>query len=236
MRKANVLVIDGDKAIAQSVKTALQEAGHTVHSTAGDKALDATRDTRPDLILLDLTPYKGNGAEVLAQLRGESEYQTNVPIIVLVARDREEEATVASESGADDFLVKPFRTTELAARVHIALRKGQREEPNRAVALRAGPVFMHVGRREVFYRDDSGEMRPIDLTKREFNLLRALMARKNQMMTRKQLVLEAFGEHAQVEPGNLGAYIHRLREKVEPNPGIPRYIVTDRGLGFKIID
>ncbi len=235
-KQAHILVIDGDKSIAQAAATTLHGSSNKVTSTAGDKALETVRDVRPDLILLDLTPPKGNGAQILQQLRAEGEYQTGAPVIVLVARDLEEEALAAIETGADDFLVKPFRPGELAARAQLALRRGAREEGSRAVALRAGPIFVNADRREVFIRSATGEMRQVGLTKREFALLRALMAHKNQMMTRAQLVREGFGEHAQVEPGNLGAYIHRLREKVEPNPGIPRYIVTDRGQGFKIID
>ena len=130
-----------------------------------------------------------------------------------------------------------MRASELAARLEFAISRARHgQEPSRAKALRAGPIFLNADRRETYVRLDNGEIRPLHLTKREFALMHALMARKNTMMTRQQLVEEAFGENTKVNPNNLGAYIHRLREKVEPDPSHPRYILTDRGLGFKVVD
>ncbi len=235
--KTHVLVIDDDKQTGQGLVTQLEEAGFTtsmVNSTQG--ALDKLREARPDAIVLDMNPRNGD-TEFLRAIRSEGDYASSAPIIILAPKGGENEAVSAISTGADDFLVKPVRGAELAARLQVALLRNKHSEaPSRAVALRAGPIFLNADRREVYLRFDNGEIRPLSLTKREFGLLRALMQRKGQMMSRQQLVDEAFGEGAKVDPLNLGAYIHRLREKVEPNRANPRHIVTDRGLGFKIID
>ncbi|HEX8464241.1 MAG TPA: response regulator transcription factor, partial [Abditibacterium sp.] len=210
--KSHILVIEDDKQTGQSLVTQLQEAGYStsvVNST--QTALNKLREARPDAIVLGLNAQNGDD-EFLRTLRSEGDYATNAPIIVLAPKGGEGEAVAAISTGADDFLVKPIRSAELAARLQVALlRNKSSEAPSRAVALRAGPIFLNADRREVYLRFENGEIRPLSLTKREFALLRAMMSRKNQMMSRRQLVDEAFGEGAPVDPLNLGAYIHRLR-------------------------
>lgn len=237
MPTKHILVVGNDKTTCQGLANQLKEVGFDASlATNAQSALDKLREARPDAILLGLNG-EGVSDDFLRTLRTEGDYSTNAPVIVLAAKGSEDEAVAAIEVGADDFVVKPVRSAELAARLQVAmLRTTAREEPSRAVALRAGPVFLNADRKEAYMRLENGEIRPLNLTKREFALLRALMARKNSMMSRQQLVEEAFGDSAAVNPTNLGAYIHRLREKVEPAPGSPRYIVTDRGLGFKIVD
>ena len=233
--KAHVLVVENDKSTCQGLVTQLRDAGYDA-SPANDakSALEGIKNVCPDAIIMDVAISAIS--DVLTQLRGDSESATRAPVILLAARGSEGSAVAAMETGADDFLVKPTRASEVVARVQIALRRSAREEPARSVALRAGPIFLNTERHEVFARGSDGQHRPLKLTRREFALLRALMARKNQMMSRQQIVDEAFGDGAPIDPANLGAYIHRLREKVEPNPAEPRHIVTDRGLGFKIVD
>lgn len=235
--KTHILVINDDKQSGHGLATQLEEAGYSASVVTGTQsALDKLREARPDAILLDLTPRNGDD-EFLQTLRGQGDYASSAPVIVMASKGGESEAVSAISLGADDFLIKPVRASELMARLQIAMLKNtSRQAPSHAVALRAGPIFLNADRREVYLRFENGEIRPVSLTKREFGLLRALMARKNQMMSRRQLVDEAFGEGAPVDPLNLGAYIHRLREKVEPDPSAPRHIVTDRGLGFKIVD
>jgi len=236
MKTKYVLVVGKDTA-SQALAEQLKEVGFSSSLATGEQgALDQLRQARPDAILMHING-EGVGVELLRTLRGEGKYATSAPVIVLIGRGNEEEAVAAVEMGADDFLVKPIHSCELSARLHVALLKRKNAEvPSRAVALRAGPIFLYADRREVYMRLNNGEIRPILLTKREFALLHALMARKNVMLGRQQLVEEAFGQGTKVSPVNLGAYIHRLRRKVELNPSAPRYIVTDRGLGFKIVD
>lgn len=237
MSNKHVLVVSNDKATCQGVASQLEEVGFEAsQATSAKTALDKMREARPDAILLGLNG-DGVGEDFLRTLRTQGDYATSAPVIMLTNKGSEGEAIAAVEVGADDFLVKPFRSSELAARLQIAMLKTKAiEEPSRAVALRAGPIFLNADRREAYLRLENGEIKPLNLTKREFALLRAMMARKNVMMSRQQLVEEAFGKGARVNPTNLGAYIHRLREKVEPEAGTPRYIITDRGLGFKVVD
>jgi DNA-binding response OmpR family regulator len=237
MKTKHVLLVGNDKTALQGIAGQLKEVGfESSLATTQQSALDKLREARPDAILMNING-EGVGEDLLRTLRAQGDYATSAPVIVLTQRGDEGEAVAAVEVGADDFLVKPVRSSELGARLQIAMLKGKAAEaPSRAVALRVGPIFLNVDRREVYMRLDNGEIRPISLTKREFALLRALMARKNVMMSRQQLVDEAFGEGTKINPSNLGAYIHRLREKVELNPSAPRFIVTDRGLGFKVVD
>ena len=233
--KTHVLVVETDKSSNHSLVSQLREAGFDATSaTDAAAALEGVKSARPDAILVDVLLATEN--ELLGQLRGDGESSTSAPIILMAPRGAEGEAVAGIETGADDFLVKPVRGAEVVARLQVALRRSAREEPSRAVALRAGPIFLNADRREAYVRAEDGQMRNLRLTRREFALLRALMARKNHMMSRRQIVEEAFGSSASIAPANLGAYIHRLREKVEPNPAEPRHIVTDRGLGFKIVD
>ena len=237
MASKNVLVVGNDKSSCQSVASQLKEVGYEAAiATSIQAALDKMRESRPDAILMSLNG-ESVGDDLLRTLRSEGDYATSAPVIVLIGKGGEDEAIGAIELGADDFVIKPTRSSELAARLQIALLKGSSSEaPSRAVALRAGPIYLNADRKESYIRLENGEIRPLNLTKREFGLMRAMMARKNTMMSRQQLVDEAFGEGTKINPSNLGAYIHRLREKVEPVPGNPRYIVTDRGLGFKVVD
>ena len=237
MTSKHVLVVGNDKTSGQAVANQLKEVGYdSTVATSIQGALDKMREARPDAIMMSLNG-ESVGDDLIRTLRGEGDYATSAPIIVLIGKGGEEEAIGAIEMGADDFVVKPARSSELAARLQIALHKGKSDvAPSRATALRAGPIYLNANRKECYIRLENGEIRPLNLTKREFGLMRAMMGRKNTMMSRQQLVDEAFGEGTKINPSNLGAYIHRLREKVEPNPGNPRYIVTDRGLGFKIVD
>ncbi len=237
MAQQHILVVERDKDKSQELADQLKEIGYDgTIANSSQEALDSLRAGRPDAILMTLD---GNGSDqqLLAQLRGDGDYATSAPIVILAEKGNESHALSAIDTGADDFVARSASPSELAARLQFAIsRTRHNEEPSRAKAMRAGPIFLNADRRETYIRLPNGEIRPLNLTKREFALMRAMMARKNTMMSREQLVEEAFGEGARVNPTNLGAYIHRLREKVEPDPGHPRYILTDRGLGFKVVD
>ena len=237
MAKKHILVVANDKTTCQGLVNQLKEVGYEGNiAVTSQEAKDRLREARPDAILMGLDG-EGVDENLLGELRGEGDYATSAPVIVLANKGSESAALAAIDVGADDFIVKPMRASELAARLEFAVSRSRHTEaPSRAKALRAGPIFLNADRRETYVRLDNGEIRPLNLTKREFALMHALMARKNTMMTRQQLVDEAFGENTKVNPGNLGAYIHRLREKVEPDPSHPRFILTDRGLGFKVVD
>lgn len=232
-----ILVVADSKTNAQNVADNLAGNGFEVTvTTSAQSALDKLREVRPDAIVFGAEEGKFESG-LLEQFRGEGDYATSAPILVTTPRGKEEQALAAIDMGANDFVVKPLRPGELEARLHVALRRSGENNTNpRASALRAGPIFVNADRHEAYLRYENGEVRPLRLTRREFALLAALMRRKNTMLSREELVAEAFGENARVNPKNLGAYIHRLREKVEPRMGAPRHIITDRGLGFKIID
>ena len=237
MALQHILVVDNDSTKAQELLEQLGTIGFEGSvATSAQEALDRLRAGRPDAILIGTDGHSVD-QELLGHLCGDGDYATSAPIVVLAEKGHEGQALSAIDVGATDFVMRSAGMSEMKARLHHAINQQRHtEEPSRAKALRAGPIFLNADRRETYLRLPNGEVRPLNLTKREFALMRALMARKNTMMSREQLVEEAFGEGARVNPTNLGAYIHRLREKVEPDPGHPRYILTDRGLGFKVVD
>jgi two-component system response regulator RegX3 len=190
----------------------------------GTVALETFDRTGADLVLLDLMLPGLSGTEVCRTLRQKS----NVPVIMLTAKDSEIDKVVGLELGADDYVTKPFSSRELVARIRAVLRRRGEDEVVLPAALEAGPVRMDVERHVVTVRGDH-----VQLPLKEFELLEVLLRNAGRVLTRMQLIDRVWGADYVGDTKTLDVHVKRLRAKIEEDPGSPRYIVTVRGLGYK---
>jgi DNA-binding response OmpR family regulator len=221
---AHVLVVDDDRTVREVVVTYLRAAGHDVSEASdGTEGLAASRRKRADLVVLDVMMPGLDGLEVCRRLR----LAGDVPVILLTALGSEQDRVVGLETGADDYLTKPFSPRELVLRVDSILRRsnpGAREEVPVTVD---GDLVVDRRRREVLLRGE-----PCPLTTREFDLLSFLVARPGEAFARDDLLQQvwgwSFGDHSTVT-----VHVRRLREKVEAEPTTPRRLVTVWGVGYR---
>ena len=225
-----ILVVEDEPAISESVSYALQTEGMSVEVayTAPD-ALAAVRRRRPSLVLLDVMLPGGSGLDVCREIRSFSD----VPIIVLSARDSEADKVAGLELGADDYVTKPFSIRELMARVRSHLRRAARSGllADSNEVLRAGPVELDVDAYEMRVR---GQV--MALTPKEFDLLESLMRRKNRLVARETLLSEVWGTGYYGDTRTLDVHIKRIRHKIEKDHSNPVHLITIRGLGYKLVD
>ncbi|MFT3900770.1 MAG: MtrAB system response regulator MtrA [Gordonia sp. (in: high G+C Gram-positive bacteria)] len=220
--KPRVLVVDDDAALAEMLTIVLRGEGfEPFHVADGAQALTAVRETRPDLVLLDLMLPGMNGIDVCRAVRQES----GVPIVMLTAKTDTVDVVLGLESGADDYMVKPFKPKELVARIRARLRRTD-DEP--AEMLSIGPVEIDVPAHKVT-RD--GE--PISLTPLEFDLLVALARKPRQVFTRDVLLEQVWGYRHPADTRLVNVHVQRLRAKVETDPENPEIVLTVRGVGYK---
>jgi DNA-binding response OmpR family regulator len=217
-----VLVVEDDEAIADVLRRTLRQEGHEVRS-AGDgvAALALAEEFVPDLVILDLGLPKLDGSEVLRRLRRESD----VPILVLTARTELDDRVDGLDSGADDYLVKPFERRELLARLRALMR---RRPPRGSASLAVGDLRLNPDTREVF-RDE----RPIELTNREFELLEYLMRNERLVVSRERLLEEVWGYDPMAMTNTIDVFVSNLRRKLEEG-GEPRVLHTKRGAGYVV--
>lgn len=225
-----VLVVEDEPAISESVSYALQTEGMSVEvADNAPEALSRVRRLPPSLVLLDVMLPGGSGLDVCREIRAFSD----VPIIVLSARDSEADKVAGLELGADDYVTKPFSMRELIARVRSHIRRAARtgliSDTNEV--LRGGPVELDVDAHEVRVRARAVPLRP-----KEFDLLETLMRRKDRLVTRETLLSEVWGSGYHGDTRTLDVHIKRLRHKVEDDHSDPRHLVTVRGLGYKFVD
>jgi two-component system response regulator RegX3 len=221
-----VLVVEDEESFSDPLSYMLRNEGFEVAVAAtGPEALDEFDRHGADLVLLDLMLPGLPGTEVCRQLRTRS----SVPVIMLTAKDSEIDKVVGLELGADDYVTKPFSSRELVARIRAVLRRhgGQTEELEDA-ALEAGPVRMDVERHTVSV-GGSGVQLPL----KEFELLEMLLRNAGRVLTRMQLIDRVWGADYVGDTKTLDVHVKRLRAKIEPDPALPRYLVTVRGLGYK---
>jgi two-component system, OmpR family, response regulator RegX3 len=228
-RPSRVLIIEDEPGLAESVRYALESEGFDVTvAVSGLTGLDAAR-TDPDLVLLDLMLPEMSGLDVCRQIRLSSD----VPIIMLTAKDSEADKVTGLELGADDYMTKPFSMRELIARVRAHLRRaaktGLLAESNEV--LRGGPIQLDIDAHVT--RVDGAE---VELRPKEFELLESLMRRKNRLAARHTLIDEVWGPSYFGDTKTLDVHIKRLREKLEVDSSKPKHIVTVRGLGYKFVD
>ena len=217
-----VLVVEDDTEIADVLRRTLRQEGHEVRS-AGDgvEALEMAEEFIPDLVVLDLGLPKLDGVEVLRRLRAESD----VPILILTARSETEDRVEGLDSGADDYLVKPFERQELLARMRALMR---RRPPRGSASLTVGDLRLNPDTREVA----RGE-RPIDLTNREFELLEYLMRNQRLVISRERLLEDVWEYDPTAMTNTIDVFISNLRRKLE-GEGEPRLLHTKRGAGYVI--
>jgi two-component system response regulator MprA len=217
-----VLVVEDDAEIADVLRRTLRQEGHEVRS-AGDgvEALQLAEDFVPDLVILDLGLPKLDGVEVCRRLRAESD----APILILTARTDTDDRVEGLDSGADDYLVKPFERKELLARLRALMR---RRPPRGTAALAVSDLRLNPDTREV-HRGD----RPIELTNREFELLEYLMRNERLVVSRERLLEEVWGYDPMAMTNTIDVFISNLRRKLESG-GEPRVLHTKRGAGYVI--
>ena len=217
-----ILVVDDEPQIVELLRSYLERDGFTVkHAPDGEKALEVLRQTPPDLVLLDVMLPRLDGREVCKRIRADG----TTPIIMLTARDEETDKLLGLELGADDYITKPFSPREVVARVRAVLRRGSREGTS---VIHAGDLTIDLRGHEVTLAE-----RQLDLTPTEFRLLETLASHPNQVFTRMQLIDRVQGHAFEGYERTVDAHIKNLRSKVEPDPRMPRYIVTVYGVGYK---
>lgn len=220
--KPRVLVVDDDAALAEMLTIVLRGEGfEPFHVADGTQALTAVREVRPDLVLLDLMLPGMNGIDVRRVLRQDS----GVPIVMLTAKTDTVDVVLGLESGADDYMVKPFKPKELIARIRARLRRTD-DEP--AEMLSIGPVEIDVPAHKVT-RDGA----QISLTPLEFDLLVALARKPRQVFTRDVLLEQVWGYRHPADTRLVNVHVQRLRAKVETDPENPEIVLTVRGVGYK---
>lgn len=216
--------------MADSVRYALESEGFDVIlADSGFSGMEAARTNGPDLVLLDLMLPGMSGLDVCRQIRSFSD----VPIIMLTAKDSEADKVIGLELGADDYMTKPFSMRELIARVRAHLRRSARSgvlaETNEV--LRGGPIELDIDAHEARVNGKEVKLRP-----KEFELLESLMRRKNRLAARHMLIDEVWGPSYFGDTKTLDVHIKRLRQKLEEDSSDPKHIVTVRGLGYKFVD
>jgi len=220
-----IMVVEDEESFSEALSFMLRREGYEVEvADDGNMAMDAFERHGADLILLDLMLPGLSGLEVCRQIRVKSQ----VPIIMLTAKDGEIDKVVGLEIGADDYVTKPFSSRELLARVRSVLRRNGEPEELIASTVEAGPVRMDVDRHVVTVRGETVAM-PL----KEFDLLELLVRNAGRVLTRAQLIDRVWGADYVGDTKTLDVHVKRLRAKVEEDPANPLHLVTVRGLGYK---
>ncbi|MGH3329112.1 MAG: MtrAB system response regulator MtrA [Streptomycetales bacterium] len=220
--KGRVLIVDDDTALSEMLGIVLRGEGFEAHHVAdGDKALAAFRECKPDIVLLDLMLPGKDGIDVCRHIRSES----GVPIVMLTAKSDTVDVVVGLESGADDYIVKPFKPKELVARLRARLRRREDPAPE---TLKIGDLTIDVAGHTV-KRDDHA----IQLTPLEFDLLVALARKPWQVFTREVLLEQVWGYRHAADTRLVNVHVQRLRSKIEKDPEHPQIVVTIRGVGYR---
>ena len=220
-----VLVVEDEESFSDALTFMLEREGYEVAVAAdGNVALEKFEKSGADILLLDLMLPGLPGTEVCRQIRKRSQ----VPIIMLTAKDGEVDKVVGLELGADDYVTKPFSSRELLARIRAVLRRNGELEELLPVAIEAGPVRMDVDRHVVTVRGEQ-----VSMPLKEFDLLEILVRNSGRVLTRAQLIDRVWGSDYVGDTKTLDVHIKRLRAKVEIDPAHPVHLVTLRGLGYK---
>ena len=227
---AHILIVEDEESLAESVRYNLEREGFRVSvASDGRRAIDRFRSEGASLVILDLMLPEISGLDVCRTIRAESD----VPIIMVTAKDSEADKVTGLELGADDYVTKPFSVRELVSRVRAHLRRSTMRGEATAVddVVRGGPVEMDVARHEVRVRGDVVGFPP-----KEFELLESFLRRKDRLLTRLFLIDEVWGADYVGDTKTLDVHVKRIRQKIEDDPHEPRHLVTVRGLGYRYLD
>lgn len=220
-----VLVVEDEPNLREPLVYLLEKEGYEViEAEDGNQAVETFKRHNPDLILLDLMLPGISGNEVCRIIRQESQ----VPIIMITAKDTEIDKVVGLEIGADDYVTKPYSTRELLARMKAVLRRGSESPISDTGLLKAGPVVMDLDRHTVSVNGES-----IQMPLKEFELLELLIENVNRVLTRGQIIDRVWGSNYFGDTKTLDVHVKRVRSKIEEDPSRPRHLVTVRGLGYK---
>lgn len=220
-----ILVVEDESSLREPLVFLLRKEGYeVVEAEDGNAALQLFRSEQPDFVLLDLMLPGMSGTEVCREIRSES----NVPIIMVTAKDTELDKVVGLEIGADDYVTKPYSARELLARMKAVLRRGQHPQPAHSGLLKAGPVEMDVERHIVLVHGQK-----IAMPLKEFELLELLLENVNRVLTRGQIIDRVWGSNYWGDTKTLDVHVKRIRTKIEDDPARPKHLVTVRGLGYK---
>jgi len=228
MPSAKILVIEDEPQIRKFLRISLETNGYVpIEADTAAKGIRLAASDPADAIILDLGLPDQDGLEVLRQVREWS----NVPVIVLSARGREADKVAALDAGADDYLTKPFSVGELLARIRVALRHAASSAPSSEPVFRVGELVVDLVRRQVKLGDDD-----IHLTPNEYRLLAVLVKNAGKVVTHRQLLKEVWGPDSVQENQYLRVYLGQLRRKIERDPARPRYLITEAGVGYRLVD
>jgi two-component system KDP operon response regulator KdpE len=227
-RPATILLVDDEISIQRAMAPLLRSRGYAVNVAAsGREALETFERDRPDLVILDLGLPDMEGTEVCRRLRERAE----TPILVLSARGAEKDKVNALDSGADDYVTKPFGPEELIARVRAALRRSLGREGTLHGRLARGDLTIDFDRHRVARGDAE-----IRLTPKEFELLSLLVTHAGRVLTHRFILKTIWGAHSTDQPEHLRVLMGQLRKKIEPDPARPRYLLTEPWVGYRFAD
>ncbi len=223
--KPLILLIEDDAAIRDFLRTALTGAGFRLaEAISGEEALDRAQRTPPDLVILDLGLPDIDGQQVLQQLRE----WLKAPVIVLSARNQESQKVAALDSGADDYLTKPFSTAELLARIRVALRHADGGPGGKSPVFQSGNLKVDLSAHRVYIHGNEIHLTPI-----EYNILTTLIRHAGKVLTHRQLLTEIWGPQRAQDTHYLRVFMAGLRRKIEADPAQPQYLQTELGVGYR---
>lgn len=227
--RGKILIVDDDASVRRALHTTLQTLGFsTSEASGGEEAILLARTAPCDVVLLDINMPGLDGLETCRQLR---RLFPCIAILMLTVRDGEDDKVQALDAGADDYVTKPFHIRELTARVRAAVRRSQAREDSTSAVIRIGEIELDPARREVH---KTGSF--IRLTPKEFDLLHYLMAHAGLPMTHGRLLNAVWGLEYGDEVEYLRTFVRQLRKKIEDDPAIPKYLLTDIQIGYRFRD
>lgn len=225
-QKTTALIIDDEPQIRRLLRVTLEAAGYDVVDAAtGQEGLVQAAQCRPGVVLLDLGLPDMDGLDTLKRLREWS----RVPVLILSVKDRDAEKAAALDAGADDYVTKPFGTAELLARLRVALRHSEKQ--SESPVFRSGPLVVDLPSRQVTVAG-----KQISFTATEYSLLRLLVRHAGKVLTHRFLLRETWGPNAENQSHYLRVYVARLREKIEPDPSRPTLLLTEPGVGYRLVE